>query len=254
MTLRTDHRYLLWLDSYKDTEGVLARWLEKLASFDYTVQHRPGKSHGNANALSRLPETQAKSHSKEVTFSVTTDPNSEPQETSGEQSEDGGVVSNDQKPTNTCRETPIVPVDMSWDDQWSTDDVRAAQEENPEISKVMGWCKALLDRPIRSDPALNGANPTLLRVWSQWKRLKLVNGVLYRSFESEDDAATHLQLVVPPSLKPQILKALHDDCAGGHLGSEKTLQKVRRRFYWPFMSPDVEAYCRSCPDCEARNS
>ena len=101
-TLRTDHQSLLWLDSYKDTEGVLARWLEKLASFDYTVQHFPGKSHGNADALSRLPETQAKSYSKEVTFSVTTDPNSEPQETSGEQSEDDGVVSNDQKPTDMC--------------------------------------------------------------------------------------------------------------------------------------------------------
>ena len=65
-----------------------------------------------------------------------------------------------------CRETPIVPVDMSWADQWSTDDVRAAQEENPEISKVMGWCEALLDRPIRSDPALNGANPTVTAVES----------------------------------------------------------------------------------------
>ena len=51
----TDHRALQWLHNFKDPDGLTARWLEKLAAFDYEVQHRPGKSIGHANGLSRIP-------------------------------------------------------------------------------------------------------------------------------------------------------------------------------------------------------
>ena len=39
----TDHRARQWLQNFKDPDGLTARWLEKLAGFDYEVQHRPGK-------------------------------------------------------------------------------------------------------------------------------------------------------------------------------------------------------------------
>ena len=55
-TLRTDHKALVWLKSFKDTEGILARWIEKLEPFDFTVVHRKGSQHGNADGLSRFPE------------------------------------------------------------------------------------------------------------------------------------------------------------------------------------------------------
>ena len=51
----TDHRALQWLHNFKDPDGLTARWLEKLAAFDYEVQHRPGKSIGHADRLSRIP-------------------------------------------------------------------------------------------------------------------------------------------------------------------------------------------------------
>ena len=40
----TDHCALQLLHSFKDPDGLTARWLEKLAAFDYEVQHRPCKS------------------------------------------------------------------------------------------------------------------------------------------------------------------------------------------------------------------
>ena len=51
----TDHRALQWLHNCEDPDGLTARWLKMLAAFDYEVQHRPGKSIGHADGLSRIP-------------------------------------------------------------------------------------------------------------------------------------------------------------------------------------------------------
>jgi hypothetical protein len=53
--LRTDHSSLRWLVSFKFPEGQLARWLQKIQQYDFHVEHRPGKEHLNADALSRRP-------------------------------------------------------------------------------------------------------------------------------------------------------------------------------------------------------
>ena len=42
-TVRTDHNALKWLCTFHEPEGQVARWLESLAEYDFTVQHRSGK-------------------------------------------------------------------------------------------------------------------------------------------------------------------------------------------------------------------
>ena len=51
--LRTDHQSLKWLHSFRNPEGMMARWLETLQEFDITVQHRPGRQHSNVDGMSR---------------------------------------------------------------------------------------------------------------------------------------------------------------------------------------------------------
>jgi hypothetical protein len=52
--VRTDHRALTWIESLNPTSGKLARWLYLIkAGFNFKVEHREGKSHLNADALSR---------------------------------------------------------------------------------------------------------------------------------------------------------------------------------------------------------
>ena len=51
--LRTDHASLRWLCLRKEPSNQVARWLEILAEFQYTLEHRAGVKHGNADGLSR---------------------------------------------------------------------------------------------------------------------------------------------------------------------------------------------------------
>lgn len=53
--IRTDHSALRWIMSFKEPENQTARWIEILSQFDFKIEHRAGKRHANADALSRIP-------------------------------------------------------------------------------------------------------------------------------------------------------------------------------------------------------
>ena len=76
----------------------------------------------------------------------------------------------------------------------------------------------------------------------EWKRKKEEDGVLYRVVQINGQAAR--QLILPGSLKSNVLKSIHDDL--GHQAVEKTTVLARTRFYWPGMMADVADYCRTC--------
>jgi len=52
------------------------------------------------------------------------------------------------------------------------------------------------------------------------------------------------------TLKTRILHECHDTTLAGHLGRDKTIEQVKRRFYWPKMDDDIEAYVTSCDACQ----
>ena len=54
-TLRTDYAALRWLLNFKCPDGQTARWLQELQQYIFTVEHRRGLKHNNADALSRRP-------------------------------------------------------------------------------------------------------------------------------------------------------------------------------------------------------
>ena len=52
-TMRTDHRLLRWLQKFRNSDGMLARWYILLSQFSVTFEYRPGAPHDNADGLSR---------------------------------------------------------------------------------------------------------------------------------------------------------------------------------------------------------
>ena len=79
----------------------------------------------------------------------------------------------------------------------------------------------------------------------------LQNGVLYRRWKDVHCKGLHrrLQLVLPPTLVPVLLEALHSSIRGGNFGTSKTLAKVCERFYWVGQRKDVAAWCSGCLSC-----
>ena len=67
----------------------------------------------------------------------------------------------------------------------------------------------------------------------------LRDGVLYRSWESVSGDKKHWQLVVPKSLKEDILRQVRDTPTAGHLATKKALARMRGRFFW-------SGYGRTC--------
>lgn len=91
-------------------------------------------------------------------------------------------------------------------------------------------------------------------LWAQWKRLELREGVLHRKWEDKSGKRITYQLLVPEIYRADIIKSLHDAVTAGHLGVNKTLSRVRERFYWPGIGSYVKDWCRKCEQCSARKN
>ena len=62
------------------------------------------------------------------------------------------------------------------------------------------------------------------------------------------------KIVVPQSLRQQILKECHDVPSVGHVGMRRTMELVDRQFHWRGLRGDTIHYVKTCPICQAIKS
>ncbi len=76
--------------------------------------------------------------------------------------------------------------------------------------------------------------------------------MLYRvtNLSASAKGTARLQLVIPISLRNEALLATHDTLVGGgHLGIEKTYNKILERWWWPEVYMDTKHWVDSCETC-----
>ena len=78
-------------------------------------------------------------------------------------------------------------------------------------------------------------------------------GLLYRRWvplgrDGEDMAVD--QLVLPTQCRQTVVQLAHAIPMAGHMGKNKTAQRIRQRFYWPTLFRDVAEHCRTCVECQ----
>ena len=127
------------------------------------------------------------------------------------------------------------------------DEIKQQQLQDPILREIIE-CKQKNTRP---QPQQNLESRRLLQLWDQ---LLLKQDLLYCTLPSAIGPGLQDKLVIPKVLRPEILKDLHEGSLGGHLGTDKTLGKLKERFYWPGHYKDVQQWCSSCAQCAMRKS
>ena len=215
----SDHRGLTWLNTKAELTGREARWLEKLADFEFTVQYVQGSRNAAADALSRRPDLEESTNSQQAP-SVT---GSAPGRLAEVKSEDA-----DQSPPR-----PRLKI------------VLGAVPTVTVVNTVMSMAKGLsfldeLKRAAAADP---------------WYSAKLKEAAPTDGLLRDDGLLVTFdgRFYVPADREMQrkLLYEVHDAPTGGHLGQRKTLHKLQSMCYWPGMQKDVEDYVQGCVVCGA---
>ena len=130
---------------------------------------------------------------------------------------------------------------------WTEHGMREEQMKDEDIAPIFEW----MERGVKPQWQQIAKHGEITKsYWAQWDSLAIQRGVLYRKWETEDGENFHLQLILPKTRVKEVLEEIHNGISGGHLGVNKTMEKVRQRFYWLRYKHDVEEWCRRCEVCE----
>lgn len=170
----------------------------------------------------------------------------QPASQSREQEDSVIQIDSDAEPAGVGEAPPIRDIDDQagrWINSYTPQKLREAQMADPDLKPIITW----LESGEPSPRLLSLESRNTRQMWLCKPQLLLKEGVLY--YQWEDDNSKKPKLVVPDSLKSEILEHNHDSKTAGHMGRQNTLIKCRNSFYWPGQRKDVFAYVKSCHVC-----
>ena len=76
--------------------------------------------------------------------------------------------------------------------------------------------------------------------------------ILMREYATAPEKGSRIfsQVMLPGELRLIVMVVAHDSILGGHLGTQKTIDRVLSSFFWPGVHADVMRYCQSCDICQ----
>ena len=282
--IRTDHAALSWLKRTPEPIGQNARWLEILGEYDYHVGVRRGKSHGNADALSRHPclsrtnctacrPTSSTSVSAHVTVegdcdvisgqssSTTEDQSTDVRPLKGGQTDQQQLINLPDPDPGSLQEQTMVktPIDVNRDtlsalNGGETDysnflpaQIAEKQRLDPELRVIIDFLESSAEKPPWS--AIEMQPASVKAIIHEWQRLSLRDNVLCRKWTGIHDTEVVWQVIMPRQCREAFIMLVHSTQNGGHMGRSKTQQQVQRRAYWPGWREQVANQLKSCNLC-----
>ena len=126
--------------------------------------------------------------------------------------------------------------------------IRELQRRDPELSEMIDFLES--DNLPFSDKKARNILFTSDRFYLD------KDGLLYHLDHNQKRSVrdSFSQLVVPQSMKFEILSNVHDHVSGAHFGTHKTFHKLKQRYWWKGMFLDTDHWCKSCTECSMRKT
>lgn len=122
-------------------------------------------------------------------------------------------------------------------DEMSTSQLTAEQHKDTELAGL--FARVVDENEVSQNPAgLFSKNGVLMRAWTP------------PDVSIEDEWAVKHQIIVPKSYTQDILSMAHKTPLSGHMGINKTCQKILNHFYWPSLRKDIAEFYKSCHACQ----
>ena len=226
--VRTDHSALRWLRSTPEPIGQQARWNEILEEFDFSIEHRAGVKHTNADALSRRPCRQC-----------------------GWTADGEFMAKRVGVERIAATRVNVAPQAMARDNLtiWSSEELQEMQSKDEDLTAIY---RLMAEKGEDEDipwEEVEQYSQITRAYWAQRQQLCMKDGVLYRKWLRLGILREDWLMVIPRQLRPQLLEQAHSGLGGGHLGVRRTLARLRQCYYWIGQSEDTKRYLARCEQC-----
>lgn len=216
------------LARWKNTKEIVehaGKYLDEIESYDFELLHRPGTEMVVPDCLSRQNEAPSS------VFTVNFD------------SDEIQTVFIKNKQRNVVKEKVFDPTIEEINASilgMSPEHIRQCQRKSIEARRVY-------------DHLVHGALPSDDRLKEQVLRtsasMVVNNGTIF--YVPPAGTLKNIRAWIPdPEMQKQICNRLHDDLVAGHLGIEKTRQRVVERFYWSNIEKTVTEHVSNCYSCK----
>lgn len=88
----------------------------------------------------------------------------------------------------------------------------------------------------------------------EYQEFKIVGDKIFKFVQDDsriEDKRFQWKMYPPKQDRLEIIKAAHESA---HLGYDKTISKLREKFFWPRMAIDTRQFCKSCVSCKVSKS
>ena len=245
----TDHKALTFFKDAPYTTQRRMRWWEYLSRFDYKIEYIKGSTNLAADSLSRYYSSDEPDELHDISEYVNVDARLDPE--------------GDDLPITRAAEIQCMRVGLRSDKtktrevldkeeprDLQTQELKENKEDPVEATK-------LIDRPTVKNilsllKDLYEGDSFFLEIWRNTERhnkFEKGNGILWsRNRTLQKVVCVPKGIQMGRSVRGILIDAAHETL--GHLGSKKTLEYIRRWFWWPTVAEDVESFCKSCGRCQ----
>ena len=210
-----------------------ARWQNTLAEFNKEILHRAGRSHGNADGLSRRPNVQP----EKGKISDSGDPEIKSTESVSPEEVEKGIACLCPEENHTVAAVTVKPL-------WTNAEWKELQREDPNIMPI--WTRLAKEEEKHRWNEMSEFSLATKAYWAEWHRLVMKDGVIYRKSESSDEVQVHTQVLVPTGKRKEILQQAHSERWTAHLGVKRTVARLHERYFWHDMRADVRSWLAQC--------